>query len=108
MVMFSTYNISTYYQEKILDGEKIIAYAIDPSDDILIIAYKTQKLKAKGAVRFKFYCLVRDKTLLCLNVTNPDIVGRIKLGLFNLINGHMYFSNKVIKIRYDLLRAEQV
>ena len=42
-----------------------------------------------------------------INVAHPDIIGRIKLGLFNLINGHMYFQNKVIKIRYDLLRTEQ-
>jgi hypothetical protein len=107
LVMFSTYIMSTFFEDRPVDGDKVSSYAIDKSDDILIVTYKNRKLKAIGAVRFKFHCLSTNKTLYKLDVSDPDIMGRIKLGLFNLINGHMYFQNKVIKIRYDLLRTEQ-
>ena len=30
--------------------------------------------------------------------------GRLKSGVFKLINGHIYFNNDVIKIRYDLIK----
>lgn len=48
-----------------------------------------------------------QKTPLWLGkVTNQELIGRIKSGLFNFINGHIYFNNRVIKCRYDLLEKK--
>lgn len=46
------------------------------------------------------------KTKICIfknefNIT--EIIGRIKSKQFSLKNGHMYFDNTVVKIRYDLI-----
>ena len=43
------------------------------------------------------------KIMIELNVGDKEILGRIKSGLFQLVDGHFYFNNHVFKIRYDLL-----
>ena len=53
---------------------------------------------------FKFVACKTGNTLLSLVVGDEEILGRIKSGLFKLIDGHIYFGNKVIKIRYDLIQ----
>jgi hypothetical protein len=35
------------------------------------------------------------------------LIGRIESGLYTLADGHIYFSNNVIKIRYDLTDSDQ-
>jgi hypothetical protein len=35
------------------------------------------------------------------------LIGRIESGLYTLADGHIYFSNNVIKIRYDLINSPQ-
>lgn len=48
-----------------------------------------------------------QKTPLWLGkVTNKELIGRIKSNLFTFINGHLYFNNRVIKCRYDLLEKK--
>ena len=37
-------------------------------------------------------------------VDNKELIGRLKSRLFFFVGGHAYFNNKIIKIRYDLLR----
>ena len=36
-------------------------------------------------------------------VNNEDLIGRLITGLYTLADGHMYYHNNVIKIRYDLI-----
>jgi len=38
-----------------------------------------------------------------MQVKSPEIIGRLKSNLYNFVGGHIYYNNKVIKIRYDLL-----
>jgi len=40
------------------------------------------------------------------NVKNPDLLGRLKSGLFDVVDGHIYFNNNVIKIRYELINSK--
>ena len=47
------------------------------------------------------------KVMIQLNVGDKEILGRIKSGLFILVDGHFYFNNQVFKIRYDLLEKEE-
>jgi hypothetical protein len=39
-------------------------------------------------------------------LTNQGMIGRIKSGLYQLAQGHIYFNNDVIKIRMDLIMSE--
>ena len=43
-----------------------------------------------------------------MKLKNKELVGRLKSQLFFFVNGHMYYNNCVIKIRYDLLRNSTV
>lgn len=36
------------------------------------------------------------------------LIGRLLSGLYLLLNGHIYFNNNVIKIRYDLLKQGEL
>ena len=38
-------------------------------------------------------------------IQNREIIGRLKSNLYNFVEGHIYYGNKVIKIRYDLLES---
>lgn len=38
-------------------------------------------------------------------IKNQEIIGRLKSNLYNFVGGHIYYNNKVIKIRYDLIEG---
>lgn len=41
-----------------------------------------------------------------MNIRNRIFIGRMLSGFYTIINGHMYFKNDVIKIRYDLIEQQ--
>jgi hypothetical protein len=41
------------------------------------------------------------------SLQNDDLIGRLKSGLFMVTNGHIYYKNNVIKIRYDLIERNK-
>jgi hypothetical protein len=53
-----------------------------------------------------FYDLEKGKKIISLMVTDPEIIGRLKSNLYNFVDGHIYYNNKVIKVRYDLIDKE--
>ena len=44
------------------------------------------------------------KVLYNARLTQESVLGRLKSGMYMIVNGHIYFNNDVIKIRYDLLK----
>ena len=40
-------------------------------------------------------------------IHSREIIGRLKSNLYNFVEGHIYYGNKVIKVRYDLLSKIQ-
>jgi len=52
---------------------------------------------------FKLFDLKNHKTVFEKLITQPALIGRLESGCYTLINGHIYFNNNVIKIRYDLI-----
>ena len=36
-------------------------------------------------------------------VKDKEVIGRLKSNLYNFVEGHIYYGNKAIKLRYDLL-----
>ena len=38
---------------------------------------------------------------------DESFIGRIRSGLFTYADGHIYYSNNVIKIRYDLIESSK-
>ena len=72
---------------------------------MILSGVKNSKNKRdKFATLFSFN---RDKIIFTMQVKSPEIIGRLKSNLYNFVGGHIYYNNKVIKIRYDLLENSQ-
>lgn len=56
----------------------------------------------------KIYDTVQKKVLWYAQCSNPELLGRLKSSLYTLIDGHMYYNNNIIKIRYDLLAQKNL
>lgn len=39
-------------------------------------------------------------------IKNKTLIGRLESGLYTFVDGHIYYSNNVIKIRYDLISSK--
>lgn len=52
---------------------------------------------------FKIFDIEEKRIQLSILIHNPILIGRMLSGLYTIVNGHIYFNNNVIKIRYDLI-----
>ena len=68
---------------------------------------KRPKNKKKAIKTVKIIDLDEDqgnKMILSQRIENKELIGRLKSMLYHLVDGHIYYNNQIIKIRYDLLR----
>ena len=56
----------------------------------------------------RIYDKANENTLWNGKVYNPELIGRLKTQFYQFIDGHIYYNNKVIKIRYDLLNKKNI
>ena len=62
-------------------------------------------LKFKDSVFIKIKDLKeKDDIILEQEILDENMKGILISGQYQLINGHIYFNNNVIKIRYDLIK----
>ena len=61
------------------------------------------KAKKEASRTFTLHNCKTNKLLASFEVADPEIIGRFKSGLYTLVDGHFYFGNSVIKVRYDYL-----
>jgi len=54
---------------------------------------------------FKIFDLDRMMVLYEQPISKPELIGRLKSELYTFVDGHIYFNNDVIKIRYDLIHS---
>jgi len=71
---------------------------------MILTGIKNQKNKRDKF--FTLYDIDTERILYSLQITNREIIGRLKSNLYNFTDGHIYYGNKVIKIRYDLLKQQ--
>jgi hypothetical protein len=46
----------------------------------------------------------QEKVLLDCEVNDDNMIGVFKSGMYKLVDGHIYYDNNVIKLRYDLMK----
>ena len=93
--------------ESINNVERTKQFAYDVSEGILLIVYMVNSEHEKK--RFmKIIDLHNNYVLFNSTISDKDLVGRLKCGIFSLVGGHLYYDNRVIKIRYDLLRRNHL
>lgn len=107
-INFNEFIIENQFLEKEY-FEKIASYGYDYAENTLVLLMKAlQTKKAKKRVKILDLDTDENKQILNIKVNNKELIGRLKSSLFFLVNGHMYYNNCIIKIRYDLLRNSTV
>jgi len=82
-------------------------FGADNTNKRLLILSGVKNSKDKRDKFLTLYSFNRDKIIFTMRIKNPEIIGRLKTNLYNFVGGHIYYNNKVIKIRYDLLDFDQ-
>ena len=100
--IFGSYKKTKVYSEKDKRAE-ILNFGVDNQARRLIILSGIKNMKNKRDKFFTIYDFDTEKMVYSLQINNPEIIGRLKSNLYIFTDGHIYFGNKVIKIRYDLL-----
>ena len=54
---------------------------------------------------FKIFDLIKGETEFAIEIKNEEFIGRLLSGLYTFVDGHIYYNNSVIRIRYDLLKS---
>jgi hypothetical protein len=103
--LFSTFEVLTIYKEP-GETEKLKTMNLDPESDKMIIFSRKSDDRGASLERknmFKIMDYKNNEILHESEVKDPELIGRLKTGLYTYSNGHIYFNNNCIKIRYDLL-----
>ena len=109
-ILFNTYNVKVVYQSNFA-VESIISFNLDVQAMNLIILngppLKNRSDEEGGIKKFCIYDLEDQKKIYDIPITSKEVIGRFTSGLFDVSNGHIYFGNNVIKIRYDLINSDK-
>ena len=83
---------------------------LDPESDKMILFSRKSDDRGANLKRkniFKIMDYKNEKIIHESEVQDPELIGRLKTGLFTYSNGHIYFNNNCIKIRYDLIKKNK-
>ena len=105
-IQFSTYKVMTIYEEKLQPSQIILAHALDYRCNFLYILYKGEKSKQMTNNWLKIIDLNKSRPLRTVALSDQDLIGRLISGLFNLVEGHFYFGNHVIKTRVRVIKKK--
>ena len=80
------------------------AYGYDSSKNKLIILFSVKdEIKSPKHVKIVDLNGIEPKVIYHNKIFNPELIGRLTSMLYSFVDGHIYYNNKVIKIRYDVL-----
>ena len=49
-----------------------------------------------------------DEVFYETEIKSKELISRLKCEMYTVLDGHIYYDNKVIKIRYDLIRQGKI
>lgn len=78
-------------------------FGVDNTNNRLLILTGIKNQKDKRDKFITLYDFNLEKVIFNMQILNVNTIGRLKSNLYNFVGGHIYYNNKVIKIRYDLL-----
>jgi hypothetical protein len=82
-------------------------FAIDTKNGMLFLVLEFMSKTQTSTNQFflKIFDLKEnDKIILETMIENPTLQGILCSGAFTLVDGHIYYNNNVIKVRYDLIK----
>ena len=91
------------YEE--MTNDIILSMNLDKFLNKVIIFSKSWSIEKKDYIhrKIKLFDTVKNEIIYEKRLKIEQLVGLLESGLYTLMDGHIYFSNDVIKIRYDLL-----
>jgi hypothetical protein len=102
-INYCSYEILTIYVDSDVK-DTILAFDVDQdTQKIMIVCESFGATDNQPFYTFKIYNILRADIDFSMVIKNEEVVGRLISGLYTFVNGHIYFNNNVIKIRYDLL-----
>lgn len=85
--------------------DTILAFDIDQETRKIMIVCESQgAIDSQPYYTFKIYDIQTAEVEFTIAIKSEELIGRLMSGLYTYVNGHIYFNNNVIKIRYDLLK----
>ena len=105
-VNFSTFSKSLVAIEN-SQQQEVVGFSLDRENDMLMIL--SREIKSLLAFRDSIFIKIKDLkekdlTIFDHEILDENMKGILISGQFKFINGHIYFNNNVIKIRYDLIK----
>lgn len=100
---YSDYEMITVYTDSDVK-DYIKAFTIDAKREKIIIICETENTQSgEMDYSFKIFDMAKQEMDLSVPITDDVLVGRLLSGLYTFVDGHIYFNNNVVKIRYDLI-----
>ena len=82
--------------------DSLISFGLDDNQNKLLMISKSKMLRPDERI-FKILNITDQKIVFKKIITNIEFIGRLESGLYTFVDGHIYYNNNVIKIRYDLI-----
>ena len=86
---------------------EILNYGVDNTRKRLLILTGIKNNHDKRDKFITIFDIESEKVLHRIMIDCREIIGRLKSNLYNFTNGHIYYNNKVIKIRYDIIQSSK-
>jgi len=103
-VEFSSFQTDSIYEEK-QERNLIKTYGYDfVTNSLILLKVPADKKKKKEGKTVSIVDLNEQATLYSTKIEDTELVGRLKTSSYLFVDGHIYYNNKCIKIRFDLLR----
>ena len=80
-------------------------YAFDVNSNVLMIV-SINLVKKRLGKSVSVIDLKENNVIYKRTIDDPELKGRLKTNLFLFLDGHLYYNNKCIKLRYDILNKE--
>ena len=86
---------------------KVKAFCYDSVKNMLLMI-KSSKSKKNSDKRVQLIDINEQHTIYSEKVYNTDLYGRIKSQNLTFVDGHIYYGNCCIKIRYDVIYDKKI
>lgn len=103
----SDYNIQTVYEHQ-SKNEELLSFNFDLGEDKMILLTRSVKKPAnqKGDFLYKIFDVGQSVVLVEGELHSAELIHRLLTCQLMIIDGHIYYGNNVIKLRYDLLQQK--
>ena len=99
---FSMYEVKTLLENKDTSFQ-VHNYSIDKTENKMLLLTSSMTNRQEKENQLGVFDLETENIVLKFKLRDKEVIGRMKTNLYHLIGGHIYFNNRVIKVRYDLM-----